>query len=92
MKIRVILHSNMPNRANTKPPQEANKETYYFKVGRFDSPKYYMDVLKYFEEEVGKRVEGKRGVPRMDNKFEELRCDVMCCIQCQKKILETLEG
>jgi len=92
VKILVILHSNTPNRANTPPPRGANKETYYFKVGRFDGPEYYIDVVEDSEEEVGKRAGGKRGVPRKDHKFEELLEDVRRRIRRQKKLLETLEG
>ena len=69
VKILVILYRNTPNRENTPPPREANKKTYYFKVGRFDGPKYYIVVV---EEEVWNRAGGKRVVPRKDDKFEEL--------------------
>ena len=90
VKILVILHSGA-GRVNTPPPTGANKETYYFKVVRFDGPEYYVDVVEDSDEEVGKRAGGKRGIPRKDCKFEELWEDVRRRVWRQKQLLETLE-
>jgi hypothetical protein len=72
VKILVILHSATANRPNTPSPRGANAETYYFSVGRFDGPEYYVDPVEDSDEEVGRRAGGRRGVPRKDHTFEEL--------------------
>jgi len=86
----VILHSGA-GRVNTPTPTGANKKTYYFKVGRFDGPEYYVDLVEDSDEEVGKRAGGKRGIPRKDHKFEELLEDVRRLVRRQKQLLQTLE-
>ena len=91
VKILVVLHS-AAGRANSPTPAGANKDTYYFKVGRFKGLEYYVDVVEDVDEEVGKRAGGKRGVPRKDHKFEELLEGVRYRNRRQKKLLQSLEG
>jgi len=88
VKILVILHTGV-RRVNTRPPTGANKETYYFKVGRFDELEYYVDMLEDSDKEVGKRAGGKMGIPRKDHKFEELLKTVRRRVPRQKQLLET---
>ena len=45
VKILVILHSGA-GRVNNPSSTEVNKETYCFKVGRFNGPEYYLNVVE----------------------------------------------
>ena len=88
VKILVVLHSAARG-AISPPPAGANKNNYYFKVGRFDGPDYYVDVVEDSDEEVGKRAGGRRGVHRKAHKFEELLEGVRHLIRCHKKLPKT---
>ncbi|KAF8430915.1 hypothetical protein BGX38DRAFT_1146768 [Terfezia claveryi] len=71
IKLLIVLHRDLAVRANSPPPAVCNASTYYFNLGRFDGPEYYMDEIEDSEEEVARRTGGRRGVPRRDHKFEE---------------------
>ena len=89
IKFLVILHK--VGGANTPPPQGRNAGTYYFDVARFDEPEYYNEEVEDSEEEVRQRAGGKRGVPRVDYKFEEKLEDIRRRIRRQERLLATLE-
>ena len=89
IKFLVILH--MVAGANTPPPKGRLVGTYYFDVARFDEPKFYNEEVRDIEEEVRQRAGGKRGVPRVDFKFEEKLEDIRRRIQWQEHLLATLE-
>ncbi|KAF8426777.1 hypothetical protein BGX38DRAFT_1301530 [Terfezia claveryi] len=63
IKLLIVLHRDPAVRANSPPPAVCNVSMYYFNLGRFDGPEYYMDEIEDSEEEVARRTGGRRGVP-----------------------------
>ncbi|KAF8437826.1 hypothetical protein BGX38DRAFT_1273856 [Terfezia claveryi] len=55
IKLLIVLHRDPAVRANSPPPAVCNASTYYFNLGRFDGPEYYMDEIEDSEEEVTRR-------------------------------------
>ncbi|RPB22309.1 hypothetical protein L211DRAFT_850629 [Terfezia boudieri ATCC MYA-4762] len=92
IKLLIVLHRDPAVRANSPPPAGCNANTYYFNLGRFDGPEYYMDEIEDSEEEVTKRTGGRRGVPRKDHKFEESLEACRRRIRRQERVLAVLEG
>ncbi|KAF8441133.1 hypothetical protein BGX38DRAFT_1272839 [Terfezia claveryi] len=90
-KLLIVLHWDPAVRTNSPPPAMCNASTYYFNLGRFDGPEYYMDEIEDSEEEVTRRIGGRRGVPRRDHKFEESLEDCRCRICRQQWVLADLE-
>ena len=91
IKILAILHKLAADGGSTPPPTGATN--YYFPLGRFDGPEYYMDDVEDSEEEVANRAgSGRRGVPRKDNKFQGRLKDIRIRIRCQKALLASIEG
>ncbi|RPB18289.1 hypothetical protein L211DRAFT_854255 [Terfezia boudieri ATCC MYA-4762] len=58
IKLLIVLHRDPAVRANSPPPAGCNTNTYYFNLGRFDGPEYYMDEIEDSEEEVTRRTGG----------------------------------
>ncbi|RPB18891.1 hypothetical protein L211DRAFT_853704 [Terfezia boudieri ATCC MYA-4762] len=92
IKLLIVLHRDPAVRANSPPPAGCNASTYYFNLGRFDGPEYYMDEIEDSEEEVIRRTGGRRGVPRKDHKFEESLEACRRQIRRQERVLADLEG
>ena len=59
IELLVILHRLAADGANTLPAVGSNANTYYFRLGRFDGPKYYADKLEDSEEEIANRAGGR---------------------------------
>ena len=91
IKLLVILHKKQVDGANTPPPENTNKKTYYFDHRRFDGREYYVDEVEDSEEEIRKRAGGKRGYPRKDGKFEEGLSDLRRRIRRQQRLKEDFE-
>ena len=90
IKILAILHKLAADGGSTPPPTGATN--YYFPLGRFNSPEYYMDDVEDSEEEVANMAgSGRRGVPRKDNKSEERLEDIRRRIRLQKALLASIE-
>jgi len=90
-KLLIVLYRDPAVRANSAPPARGNPSRYYFNLGRFDGPEYYVDEVEDSGEEVPKRAGGKRGVPHIDHKFEESLEDCRRRIRRQQRQLGTLE-
>ncbi|KAF8426000.1 hypothetical protein EV426DRAFT_710467 [Tirmania nivea] len=91
IKLLVILHRDPAIRANTPPPQGSNINTYYFNLGRFDGPEYYVDELENSDEEVAKQAGSRKGVPRKDHKFEQTLEDFRRRIRHQQRLLASMK-
>ncbi|KAF8424471.1 hypothetical protein BGX38DRAFT_1279386 [Terfezia claveryi] len=61
IKLLIVLYRDPAVRANSPPPAVYNASTYYFNLDRFDGPEYYMDEIEDSEEEVARRIGGRRG-------------------------------
>ena len=71
IKLLIVLQKLTTDGVNTPPPAGSNANTYFFNLGRFDGPEYYVYDIEDSEEEIANRaVGGKKGVPRKDHKFE----------------------
>ncbi|KAF8423735.1 hypothetical protein BGX38DRAFT_1304784 [Terfezia claveryi] len=92
IKLLIVLYRDPAVRANSAPPAGCNANTYYFNLGRFDGPEYYMDEIEDSEEEVTRRIGGRRGVPRKDHKFEESLEACRRQIRQQERVLANLEA
>ena len=91
IEILAILHKLAVDGGSTPPPPGTTN--YYFPLGRFDGPEYYMDDVEDSEEEVANRAgSARRGVPRKNNKFEERLKDIRRRIRHHKALLTTIEG
>ncbi|RPB19392.1 hypothetical protein L211DRAFT_853208 [Terfezia boudieri ATCC MYA-4762] len=92
IKLLIVLYRDPAVRANSPSPAGCNTNTYYFNLGRFDGPEYYIDEIEDSEEEVTRKTRVRRGVPRKDHKFEESLEAYRRRIRRQEQVLADLEG